>query len=148
MDVNAVRIETFLLCRSLEIHNNEFFIMGGGWTTVGFYSFPGVLLPFSIAVRLMVPFTETNQDLEFKINMEDADGKNILPKPMEPKVTVGRPVTLVRGEEQAIHFPLGFNDIELPSSGTYSFVMSFQGRELARTSFTAVPLSPGAQLDR
>lgn len=144
MDAGKVRVETFLLCRSLEIYNNELFVLGGGWSLVGFPSFPGILGTFHIAVRLVVPFTETNQVLEFELKMEDEDGQSVLPGEMRPTVTVGRPVTLIRGEEQAVHMPLSFNGIEIPSQGTYLFRLLFHGSELARTSFAAVAVHPGA----
>lgn len=143
MDSSKVRVESFLLCRSLEIYNNELFLLGGGWSAVGFPSFPGVLGSFHIAVRLVVPFTETNQVLEFEVMMEDEDGASVLPRPMRPAVTVGRPVTLIRGEEQAVHVPLTFTGIEIPHEGTYLFRFLFQGNELARTSFTALAIHPG-----
>src|SRR5690554_4646343 len=101
MEPNALRVESFLLCRSLEVVNNAFYILGGGWSTVGFFAFPGSLREFYVAVRLNVPFTETAYELEFDVRMDDEDGRNVLPHAMKPRVTVGRPVELIRGEEQA-----------------------------------------------
>jgi hypothetical protein len=146
MEATAIRVEAFMLCRALDTVENVFYILGGGWSTVGFFSFPGLLQPFHIATRLIVPFTDTNQELEFEVKMEDEDGVNILPGPMRPRVTVGRPVDLTRGEEQAVHIPLGFENIAIPRAGTYVFLFLYQGRELARTFFTAVPLGPGVQI--
>lgn len=147
MDSIRVRVETFLLCRSLEIYNNELFLLGGGWSAIGFSSFPGTLGAFHIAARLIVPFTETNQVLEFEVIMENEDGNNILPSPMRPAVTVGRPVTLIRGEEQVVHMPLTFTGIEIPDEGTYVFKLLFLEQELARTSFTALAIHPSSFIE-
>jgi hypothetical protein len=143
MEPNEVRVEACLLCRSLEIVDNALSILGGGWSTIGFFGFPGVLQSFYVAVRLIVPFTETNYELEFEVRLEDGDGHNVLPHPLRPKVTVGRPVDLLRGEEQPVHLPLSFHDIEIPHAGIYIVRFIYQERELARTSMTAVHIAPG-----
>lgn len=143
MEANSIRVEACLLCRSLEVVDNTLYILGGGWSTVGFFAFPGVLQSFFVAVRLIVPFTETNYELEFEVRVEDADGRNVLPHPLRPKVTVGRPVDLVRGEEQSVHMPLSFQNIEIPHAGTYVVRFIYQDEELARTSMTAVHIGPG-----
>lgn len=147
MDASRIRVEAFVLCRSLEVVNNEIYMLGGGWSAVGFPTFPGVLGAFHIAARLIVPFTETNQVLEFEVRMENEDGQNLLPTPMRPAVTVGRPATLIRGEEQAVHVPLGFSGIELPDKGTYVFRFLYEGNEIARTSFTALAIHTGGTLE-
>ncbi len=143
MEANSLRVEACLLCRSLEVVDNTFYILGGGWSTFGFFGFPGAIQSFFVAVRLIVPFTETNYELEFEVRMEDEDAKDILPHPLRPKVTVGRPVDLVRGEEQAVHLPLAFQNIQIPRAGTCTIRFIYQGRELARTSMTAVHIAPG-----
>lgn len=146
MDTRALRVEAIILCRSLEIVNNEFYLLGGGWGKIGYFSFPG-FASFQVAIRLIVPFIETDQELMFDVTLETEDGLNILPGPMQPRVAVGRPVELMRGEEQAIQIPLGFVNIEIPSAGTYVVRFQYNDRELARTSFVAIPISQGIRVE-
>lgn len=143
---DRLRVETFLLCRHLETVNDQFYILGGGWGKVGFLSFPGYI-SFSVAIQLLVPFTETNQALNFDVTLENQNGANVLPGPMQPQVTVGRPPDLVRGEEQAVNFPLVLEGIEIPGSGTYVLRLLLSDHELARTSFLAIAVRPGIQVD-
>jgi hypothetical protein len=137
MNPHRLRVETFLLCRSLEVASNDFFILGGGWGAVWLSTFPATLPAFQIAVRLIVPFAHTNRELIFRVTLEDEDGHQILPHAMRPTLSVGKPVTLLRGEEQAVNMPLYFEHIAIPHPGTYTFRFLLGDEELARTAFTA-----------
>lgn len=132
-----LRVETFLPAETVKLVNGGFYILAGGVERVGFINFPGSL-NLDIAVRLVVPFTETNRTISFVVRVDDEDGNDILPRALEPKVTVGRPVDLTRGEEQRICFPLLFDGIQIPKAGWYTFALWHADDLLASTKVLAI----------
>lgn len=137
MDPTLVRAETFLLCEHVTVMNELFFIASGGISKLGFNQFPGTQ-SLAMAVRIIVPFTETNRDLPLEVTLEDEDGENLIDPPMRPSLRVGRPIDLTRGEEQAANFKLVFPNARFTRPGSYTFRLFHEERELARTSFVVV----------
>jgi hypothetical protein len=138
--MNRLSVECFMLVGALQVVEGQHFILAGGADRFGFASFPGTMNA-TIAVRLIVPFTETNQEIPFDVVMLDEDGANVIPVPFRPTLAVGRPVELRRGEPQGVNFPLGFTGISVPRPGLYVIKLLHEGHTLAQTWFRAVPIS-------
>lgn len=136
-----VRVECFMLVDELHLKEGRFYILGGGIDRLDFPAFPG-FLTINAAVRIVVPFTETNRPLEFEVFLRGEDGDNLLPGPFQPQITIGRPVELTRSEEQGVNFPLGFLDIEIPRPGMYVLELLYEEEIIASTWFRALTASP------
>ena len=76
---------------------NRLYIHGAGWDIMWAMSFPWVQPSFAVAVRLRVPWNDTNQAHELSIDVMDADGRSLLPNPpgaLTGAITAGRPPEL------------------------------------------------------
>lgn len=109
---------TLLLADYAEAVNNKLYIMGGGWSVIG----PDPSPPFAIAVKLEVPWDETNKRHRLEFKLVDADDKPIsVPTPVGDRPVeiagefeVGRPPGLKPGTP--LDFSLAFNigPLQLP----------------------------------
>lgn len=104
---------TMLLCDYAEAIDGKLYIMGGGWL-----SCPPGPRNLSIALRLLVPWDETNRRHQLDLMLQDDSGNTVeLGEPRrEVKQTgnfeVGRPPGVPAGSE--IPFTVVFNFLGLP----------------------------------
>jgi hypothetical protein len=145
--LNDLKVECFMLAGATHVVDGLFYVLGGGIDRVVFSDFPGSLDATAL-VRIVVPFTETNQTIQFEVRVVDEDGTNILPGDFKPSMAVGRPVHLQRGESQGVNFPLGFTNIQIPHPGPYTVELRHDDRIIATTGFTAAPLTLDQLLGR
>jgi hypothetical protein len=116
-------IESLLLANHAEAQNGLLYISGGGWTEL----YRGQLGPndeppinhFGIAVSVLVPWDETNQQHHLVIQIEKDDGKEL--GRVEADFELGRPPGLPEGGEQ--HAALGIGaDIAFSELGGHRIV--------------------------
>jgi hypothetical protein len=109
---------TLLLADFAEAINNKLYIMGGGWSVIG----PDPAT-FAIAVKLEVPWDETNKRHQLELKLVDADEKPIMvptpvgDKPLEigGEFEVGRPVGLKPGTPLDVALAFNMGPLPLPS---------------------------------
>ncbi|MGD9715058.1 MAG: hypothetical protein AB7V46_23820, partial [Thermomicrobiales bacterium] len=70
------RVDCFLLADAVQVANGKLFILGGGWARLTVDALP-VTRPFELAIRVVVPWTETNRKLSYELQMVDEDGKGL-----------------------------------------------------------------------
>ncbi|MBX3071124.1 MAG: hypothetical protein KF883_11535 [Thermomicrobiales bacterium] len=138
------RVDCFLLADAVQVANGKLFILGGGWARLTVDGLP-VNRPFEIAVRVVVPWTETNRKLPFELQMIDEDGNGILEQVLRADISVGRPVQLKEGTDQVVPLTLRLPNVRLEKEGRYALTLSFEGTELARTAFDLVVKAPPAR---
>ena len=125
-------VECFLICQYAEIVEGQLFIVRGGIESISSAGFP-MVANVQIAIRMTIPFAESNRPLVFTADIHNEDGDTILPHPMRPGLTVGRPVEYVRGERIPAPMVLYFNGVQFPEPGDYSFTLSYDGSLLAQS---------------
>jgi hypothetical protein len=106
---------TLLLADFAQAVNGKLYIMGGGWSIIG-----PEPTPMAIAIKIEVPWNQTNQKHNVKLELLDADYHEVLvqtPAGNAPLVIggdfeVGRPPGLIQGTP--IDVPYAFNIAPLP----------------------------------
>jgi len=131
------RVDCFLLADAVQVANGKLFILGGGWARLTAESLP-VARAYELAIRVVVPWTETNRKLAFELQMVDEDGKHLLEPAVRADISVGRPVQLKEGTDQVVPLTLRLPNVRLEKEGRYAFTLSHEGEEVARTAFDLV----------
>jgi hypothetical protein len=139
-----VRIDCFLVADAAQEVGGKLYVLGGGWNVLSASS-PGTPAPaIALAVRVVVPWLETNRPLKFDFRLIDPDGDDALEGAVEAELNVGRPPHLPPGTEQAAPFAITFNNMVFAKPGVYAFTAQLDGAELARTRFNVFFRSSGA----
>jgi hypothetical protein len=101
----------------------------------------------AVALRLRVPWNETNQQHRIEVDVVDADERSILPVPPGPlqgTIAAGRPVHLPDGLDQAVPLVINLQGVRFATPGTYAVKVRIDGMDKARATFQVMQL--GAQV--
>lgn len=139
-----MRVDAFL-ADSAEVVQGKIYALGAGWNTIYVRTFPAVHRRLTVAATVHVPFTDTNQPhgLELKLVTEDGedhpiglrmgdDGKPEPVRAMGGEFRLGRPPTLVDGDEQIACFAFAIDGMRFTEPGMFSWVVSIDGEEATR----------------
>ena len=127
---------TMLLCDYAEAFRGKLYIMGGGWTMC-----PPGLRSMVLAIRIMVPWSETNERHKMVLTLLDDSGRPAeLAEPgqltrQEDVFEVGRPPGLPSGTEIEYTAVLGFSGLPLAPKSSYRWQLEINGEPIAGTSF-------------
>ena len=131
-------VEFAILADAVQASQGKLFILGGGWDTLFVGSFPAQHHALGIALRLRVPWAAAGTKLSLTIDLEDEDGASILSeKKLRHDFVTRQPRGVPEGSDLGIVRAFTFNNVPLPSPGSYSFVISVDGQELHRLRFFA-----------
>lgn len=147
---------TAILANHAEAQNNLLYVSGGGIDRA--FIPPGAPAPYvvsmGIGVQIRVPWTQTNQEHTLHIDLLDADDHPVLvptgpgtdgPVQVDMKFNVGRPPTLMTGEEQGVALAVAMPGLPLPQLGDYFFAIYIDGSEEERLHYR-VAAQPGVTL--
>jgi hypothetical protein len=131
---------TVLLCDAAEVSDGKLFILGGGWSLTG----PG---PFvhALAIKLEVPWDESNRVHRFSAELLNEDGDPILfgdpptGVKMESQFEVGRPPGMAPGTPLDLPMAVNLGALELPPGRGYWWSISVDGVEIHRARFRTRP---------
>ncbi|MFA6435104.1 MAG: hypothetical protein WCW52_10445 [Elusimicrobiales bacterium] len=106
---------TMMLADFAQAVKGKLYIMGGGWSIIG--PKPG---PSAIAIKIEVPWTETNRKHDLRLELLDSDCRPVLvptavgdsPLVLKACFEVGRPPGLIAGSPMDV--PLAFNITPIP----------------------------------
>ena len=129
-----------LLCDSAQVADGKLYILGGGWSLCG----PG---PFvhALALRLMVPWTQTNREHSVDASLLDEDGAPVhAGNPsqgigFQSRFEVGRPTGIPPGTPLEVPIAINMGPIDLPSGRGYIWVIRVDGDEVTRANFRTRP---------
>lgn len=141
-----VGVDYLVLADAVAAAGGKHYIHGGGWDILTAGSFPVVHPAMAVAVRLRVPWGDTNRPCSFALDLLDADGRSILPTPPGPirgTVNLGRPPHLAIGDDQVVPLALGLNNLRFENPGLYVVVCLLDGEEAARAPFRVAPQAAG-----
>jgi len=150
-----VQIDAFL-ADSVVTAEGKLFVQGAGWDNINAPGFPYAHDRVGIGMVIRVPYTETNREHRFGISLEDEDGGKLPVADAPPGVdspdgkirqiegvfNVGRPPTLVAGDDQLIPMALNFNGLPFERPGRYTFVVEIDGTEAKRLPFRVQAVQP------
>ncbi len=141
-------VDVALLADAVQAVQGKLFILGGGWDTLWVPRFPARHPSLAIGIRLRVPVSWAAEKLKLSVELQDADGKPLLPTPLSQNIK------LSPGQQRSQHatdFGLvrsfTFNNLPFRAEGPYSFVISTDDEPVSRLRFTVKarkPLTPEA----
>jgi hypothetical protein len=129
---------TLLICDSAEALNGKLYILGGGWNML--YA-PGTPVRIALGILIAVPWDETNQRREMRIELVTSDGEQVLLNGQEVAATaefdIGRPPGVKPGSTLNAPFAINFDGLMLDEGG-YEFVVKVGDVLAARRPFQVV----------
>lgn len=132
----TMRADCFLLCDAAEAKENMLYILKGGWDHLTFPSLPASHPSLTFAIRILVGWSESSEDVYVEINLEREGGERVGTGPIASgNLNVARPVNRPRGEVQPVCMTVPVGPLYFTSPGIYAFVLLADGQELARTEF-------------
>jgi hypothetical protein len=134
-------VDCFLLVDSAQVAHGKHFILGGGWARLTTTQIP-VTRTFETAIRVVVPWTETNRPHPLELQVENEDGQTLLETPVKAEIRVGRPAQLKDGTDQVVPLALRVGPVTLEREGRYALILRYEGEVTARTAFDLVLSRP------
>jgi hypothetical protein len=126
---------TMLLCDAAAESGGKLYVLGGGWSVI---RVPNVPTPMALAVKLSVPWDQTNKQIRVRAKLvtEDGDEVDLGEGPVfaEGTIEVGRPAGMKPGSPIDMPFALSFGPLALDTGG-YVWELEVDGTTLARTPF-------------
>jgi hypothetical protein len=123
---------TLMLADAAQSVDNKLYILGGGWSVTG----PDPL-PFAIAIKLEVPWDQTNQRHAWVLRLVDEDGQAVTvptdegPRDVEisGEFEVGRPPGIPPGTPIDLSLAINSGPIPIPPGGRYVWRLALDGEE-------------------
>lgn len=140
-------VDVALLADAVQAVRGKLFILGGGWDTLWVRGFPARHPSLAIGLRLRVPVSWGAEVLNLSVELQDADGKGLLPNPLTADVRLNpnaaRPAD---ASDYGLIRSFTFNNLPFEEEGAYSFVISIDGSPVSRLRFNvrARPQRPQA----
>jgi hypothetical protein len=138
---------TMLLADSAQAVEGKLYILGGGWSVIG-----PEPLSSAIALKIDVPWDQSNRRHKFEFTLLDGDGNPVLirPAPEAPaqaiqiggEFEVGRPPGVLPGTPLDASAAINIGPLPLPQGGRYVWELKINGRteEDWRLPFTTRPM--------
>ncbi len=144
-----LQVDYLVLADAAAAAEGKHYIHGAGWDTLVAPAFPVIHPALSVAVRVRVPWSDTNLRHLLELDLIDADGQSILHNPpgvIRAPITMGRPAQVAPGSDQVLPLVFNLHGLQFRQAGTYLVVLRLEGRDVARAPFQVLPgpnRSPG-----
>jgi hypothetical protein len=127
-----------LLCDAAQEVGGKLYILGGGWSVTQ----ANVPVQMALAVKLSVPWDQTNEPHQIALSLLDADGEPVMGESGEPiratgEFELGRPAGLKRGTPLDAPFVASFSGVAL-EAGSYVWQLEVDGTLMERAPFLAI----------
>ena len=134
-------VDYFVLADAVAVAEGKHYIHGGGWDALWVRSFPAIHPGLGVAVRLRLPWEETNQQLALEVDLVESETiSSILPEPIRGIVNAERPPHVPPGGDLLLHLALTFTNLQFEDPGPYTVVLRIDGEPLAESRFNVVSL--------
>jgi hypothetical protein len=130
-----------LLADAAQTVDNKLYILGGGWSITG-----PAPSPSAVALKIEVPWDQTNKKHTFELSLFDADGQAVMastPEGERPiqiggEFEVGRPAGLAPGIPIDVALAFNFGPMPLPPGGRFTWRLAIdkQPKEEWQVSFS------------
>lgn len=137
---------TILLCDSAQAVEGKLYILGGGWTVIG-----PAPAPSALAVKVLVPWTDSNRRIPFIAHLETQDGASVdlvppgstVPAPVVISLDfeVGRPPGLTPGTPLDATIAINLPPLPLPPGSRFVWRIEIDGvsKEHWQVAFSTRP---------
>ena len=139
-----VRVDWALLCNAAEgPPNGLVYILGAGIDTLHRAQFPSPFLG-ALVVRVLAARPEADRPHSLEIQLNDEDGRPVLPQPIESAVgPLSIPTDLPVGWDISLNVVGNLQTLPIPREGRYSFEVLLDGQYQRSLPFRAL-YTPGA----
>ena len=128
-------VDVALLADAVQAVNGKLFILGGGWDTLWVRSLPVRHPSLAIGFRLRVPTSYAANELTLSVELQDEDGKAVLPRGLSHRVRLDSPRSSDATDLGLVR-SFTFNNLSFEKEGPYSFVISVDEEPVSRLRFT------------
>ncbi len=136
MDPTRVGVDFAVLADAAHAMAGKLYVLGGGWDVLRVARFPAIHHTMAIGMRISVPWTETDREIEMAVMLVDEDGTELFDRgPVRHKFRVRRPPALPEGSAIGVVRALTLNMIRFPREGSYSYQLTIDGVDVSRIPF-------------
>jgi hypothetical protein len=136
-DALGPTVDVALLADAVQAVRGKLFILGGGWDTLWVRRFPARHPSLAIGLRLRVPLSWKSETLRLSVELQDADGKPMLPRPLSHDIKLpSNPPQSPSASDFGLIRSFTFNNLQFTREGAYSFVISVDEDPVSRLRFT------------
>ena len=128
-------VDVALLADAVQASQGKLFVLGGGWDVLTVRSLPARHPSMGIGLRVRVPWGWPGETVRLEVELQDEDGKSVLPGSLSAPVPVRRPDHLPEGQDLTVVRALTFTNVIFRNEGAYSFVVSIDGEVKERLRF-------------
>ncbi len=128
-------VDVALLADAVQASGGKLYVLGGGWDVLTVRSLPARHPSMGIGLRIRVPWGWPGDTVRLDVELQDQDGKSILPGSLSAPVPVRRPPHLPEGQDVTLVRALTFTNLVFRIEGAYSFVISIDGEVKERLRF-------------
>lgn len=130
-------VDVALLADSVQAVRGKLFILGGGWDTLWVRQFPARHPSLAIGLRLRVPVSWNSERLTLSVELQDEDGKPLLPRPLSHDIRLPAGGAQPPGASDfGLVRSFTFNNLRFEHEGAYSFVIAVDDEPVSRLRFT------------
>lgn len=119
-----MNVEAFLICDAASDQMGKLNVLGS-FDTINAAQVPFVYAQFTVALRIRF-FRNESGNHPFRINVINADGKSILPKPLDGNVNIEMQPS---SDSQAVNLVVNLRDVQFKSDGSYSVDLTMDGKQ-------------------
>ncbi|MBI3978222.1 MAG: hypothetical protein HY331_08560 [Chloroflexi bacterium] len=131
-----MQVEWLILADAAQVVGGKLYLLGGGWDVLTVNAGFPVEQRCAVAAAFKVPWNETNQPYDIKIEITDEDRHEKLFQ-LAGQIEVGRPPGIPPGSDQRTQIAVDLT-MKLEHPGTYVIIAEVEGQE-SSTTFRVVP---------
>ncbi len=124
-----------MLADAVQAVRGKLFILGGGWDTLWVGRFPARHPSLAIGLRLRIPVSWASDELRLSVELQDADGKPLLPKALTHEIKLPESTRRTEATDFGLVRSFTFNNLVFHREGSYSFVISVDDEPVSRLRF-------------
>ncbi len=110
-------VDIALLADAVQASRGKLFVLGGGWDVLTVRSLPARHPSMGIGLRVRVPWGWPGDDVRLEVELQDEDGKSVLPGSLSAPVPVRRPEHLPEGQDVTLVRALTFPEVVFHRGG-------------------------------
>ncbi len=135
--MDVIDVEAFL-ADAAETVQGKIYALGVGWNIIETAGFPTRHPSLCVGLILHVPYVATNVPHRLSLRLEDSDGHELVLgqgpegelRRLEAELSIGRPASLLAGDEQVVPLTMTLSGVEFPRADQYRFVISVDGEDV------------------
>jgi hypothetical protein len=141
-----MQVDYLILADAVTVAEGKHYIHGGGWDTLFAASLPATHPLLGVAVRLRIPWEETDQQFALEVDVLGGEEQgSILNDPLRGIVNAERSSHVPADTDLLLHLALNFTNLQFKSFGLYTVVLRVDGQHLEESRFNVIaPPGPPA----